>query len=329
MPPSPEPPPAAPRRTITTADLALSAIVLGPPEGAPLLAIHGSMDHGGTFLPLADALLAADPGLRLALLDRRGFGRSERLTAGRYAFLDHVADALDAVDALRADGARHDVVLAGHSLGSLIALAAAAALEPRTPPVTPPTTPPESPPESPPKPDARPAPETGTSPRCRALILLDTFPPKPPEDPVADLLAAARDRRRRPPAALIRADRAEALARLRARHARVPEAALRRWAAEGLIERDDGRVEHALDPRHRLRDPIVLRPDLVTAMAARVTAPVLALRGADSVVREAPAWLDAFPSVRRVDIPDAGHMLHLEQAEAVSDAIRSFLAEIG
>jgi pimeloyl-ACP methyl ester carboxylesterase len=94
----------------------------GPPEGLPVVALHGLASSAETWDRLGTKLAGA--GRRLLALDQRGHGRSSR--TGPYS-LDRLRDDVVAVlDRLGAD--RADLV--GHSLGghvaTLVALAAPA-----------------------------------------------------------------------------------------------------------------------------------------------------------------------------------------------------------
>lgn len=88
----------------------------GAHDGAPgVLFVHGSMDRAAGFLRAARRLRAE----RLTLYDRRGYGRS--VDAGTAGTIDElVADLLEVLDAGGAS------VVVGHSLGAVVALAAAA-----------------------------------------------------------------------------------------------------------------------------------------------------------------------------------------------------------
>jgi len=90
----------------------------GDPSGPPVVFVHGAMDRGAAFLRVTRLLADVD----WWVYDRRGYGRS---VTERPADLDgHVADLVALLEIVRErTGARP--VVAGHSLGGTIALAAA------------------------------------------------------------------------------------------------------------------------------------------------------------------------------------------------------------
>ncbi|MET0909803.1 MAG: alpha/beta fold hydrolase, partial [Ilumatobacteraceae bacterium] len=83
-------------------------------DGTPVVLVHGSLATGVQEWDAQRSL--ADDGFRLVVFDRRGYGRSARVTGE-----DFLADAAD-IAGLLGDGAH----LVGHSYGGLGALLAAA-----------------------------------------------------------------------------------------------------------------------------------------------------------------------------------------------------------
>ena len=88
------------------------------------------------------------------------------------------------------------------------------------------------------------------------------------------------------------------------------------------------------DPAHKIVNPVLYRYEEVRACWREVRAPVLWVEGSES---ETPNRLHlnaaqiaerraAFADVKAVTVPDAGHMLHHDQPEAVARLIEEFLA---
>lgn len=82
----------------------------GPDAGPTVFLLHGLLDNGAGFEPLARAL---PEGWRLVAPDWRGHGDSEAAPGG-YWFPDYVAD-LDAL--VRQESEREPITLIGHSMG--------------------------------------------------------------------------------------------------------------------------------------------------------------------------------------------------------------------
>jgi len=89
-------------------------------RGTPIVCLHGIWGSWRNWLPLLDPDPCVLPGRPLFMVDLRGHGASDKPASG-YALRDYVADIIALVETLGAPRA----VLAGHSLGALIALAVA------------------------------------------------------------------------------------------------------------------------------------------------------------------------------------------------------------
>lgn len=97
----------------------ISALRLGNPNGAKVLALHGWLDNAASFIPMAPLLGDYD----IVAIDMHGHGGSDHLAAGYdYAFVDWLHDILDVLDALNWPQAH----LLGHSLGGALASVVAA-----------------------------------------------------------------------------------------------------------------------------------------------------------------------------------------------------------
>ncbi|MDT7653751.1 MAG: lipase [Pseudonocardiales bacterium] len=99
--------------TITDVSAApLNVRTFGPPDGVPVLALHGVTGHSARWRVLAEAL----PEIRLIAVDLRGHGRSPWTPP--WHIEQHVADALAVLD----DLGLARVAVAGHSFGGAIAV---------------------------------------------------------------------------------------------------------------------------------------------------------------------------------------------------------------
>ena len=95
-------------------------VATGPAHGPPLVLLHGVLRRWSDFAPILGPLAAR---WQVFAIDHRGHGASDRI-AGRYLVTDYTEDVVDFIT-------RHmpqPPVLYGHSLGGMVALAAAAAL---------------------------------------------------------------------------------------------------------------------------------------------------------------------------------------------------------
>lgn len=93
-------------------------IARGPAHGAPLILLHGVVRRWQDFLPITSALSAR---WELLGVDQRGHGRSGHVERA-YAVADYARDTV----ALLRHGIAEPAVIYGHSLGAMVALAAAA-----------------------------------------------------------------------------------------------------------------------------------------------------------------------------------------------------------
>ena len=264
----------------------------GPPAGAPWLLLHGWQDCGETFQFLVDAFREDRP---LAALDWRGYGDSGWPAEG-YWFPDYLAD-LDALLNQLTPGEPARII--GHSMGGNVA-SLYAGLRPE---------------------------------RVRAVVNLEGFGlPRTSPAQAPGRLRAWLDQARSAAASKDYGSIAELAALVRKRYPRFSEAqAIFVAGAWGRLT-GDGRVHLKADPRHRWVNPVLYRREEAEACWQAVKAPVLMLVGNESEFLGdlgddgTDAALRAMiPGMELIRVPGAGHMLHIEKAEAVAPLVEQFL----
>ena len=93
--------------------LRLAARLWGPPDGMPVLALHGWLDNANTFQTLAPLL----PDVRLISVDMPGHGHSDHISPdAEYHFVDWVRYVMDIAAQLEVERFR----IMGHSMGAAI-----------------------------------------------------------------------------------------------------------------------------------------------------------------------------------------------------------------
>lgn len=269
-------------------------------EGAPkLFMLHGWMDVGASFQFVVDALQGD---WHVIAPDWRGFGQSQRSGSDTYWFPDYLAD-LDAILDHYAPG--EAINLLGHSMGgNVVSLYAG----------------------------ARPA-------RIRKLINLEggglrsSRPEQTPGRYAAwlDGLAAL-------PALRTYASEAEVAARLQKTNPRLSDARAAFLAQHWSAQNAEGRWEILGDPAHKQHGPLPYHSEDVLACWSAITAPVLWVEAAQTDMwswmggaaegrTELDFRLGHLRAVERHILPDAGHMLHHDQPEALAQLIEAFLRD--
>jgi pimeloyl-ACP methyl ester carboxylesterase len=264
--------------------------------GAPkMVLLHGWMDVSASFQFMVDALRAD---WDVYAPDWRGYGLTDWGKADCYWFPDYIAD-LDAL--LEHIQPAVPVNLVGHSLGGNVG-ALYAGVRPE---------------------------------RIARFVNLEGFGMAPTRaEQAPERYARWLEELREPPGLrayesfAVLADRLQAGNHRLSRHK--AEFLARHWgrevAGKGVVLRGD--------PAHKIVNPVLYRYEEVRACWQKVRAPVLWVQGAES---ETPNRLHldaaqiaerraAFPNVKQASVPEAGHMLHHDQPEAVARLVEEFLA---
>jgi pimeloyl-ACP methyl ester carboxylesterase len=265
----------------------------GPPAEDPVVLLHGFLDTADTWQFVVDAL--ADDWSLLAF-DWRGFGRTGWAPDG-YWFPDYYADLEAVLDRYCRAPAR----LIGHSMGGNIAMAYAGIRPERV----------------------------GRLVNLEGFGLVRTDPGQAPSRLARWLDELSDDVKFSTYSGF------EEFARLlRRRNPRLtPQRALFVAQSWGRLL-DDGRVDIPADPAHKRLNPYLYRRDEVEACWREIRAAVLLVHAQLSDYRSRlgadgryERFRELIPDVAIAEIPDASHMLHHEQPEAVAAVIDTFLRE--
>lgn len=254
-----------------------------------LVVLHGFLDSAAAFAPFIEEL-ATRYRARIVAPDFRGHGGTEWVgRGGYYHFADYVAD----VHALIQSEKALPVALLGHSMGGSVAALVAGAF-----------------------------PEL-----VSRLVLVEglgaTASDATPPDRMRQWIKgvdAQRDQSLKPMSL------ADATRRLQRVHPRVDAPTLERLAEVSTREVEGGRA-WAYDPLHRTRSPMPIPTADFKVFLSSIACPSLLVDGSESPFRQ---WIndkreDAIKDLKQVRIPDAGHMIHLEQAQALADVVADFL----
>jgi pimeloyl-ACP methyl ester carboxylesterase len=256
-------------------------------QGAPVLLLHGWLDHAHSFDLLAPLL----PG-RTVALDFRGHGDSQWVgPGGFYHFLEYVADIDEVVEQLSPDG---PIRIVGHSMGAAAGLMYAAARPGRVVHLT--------------MIDAVPLSISAQEIPARLTSYL------------SDLRKTPRNRRRVDSIE-------DAAARLRRNNASLSAPAALLLAEHGISPdpEQDGMLAWKWDPLLRAHSPLPVTEDAVQLICAQATSPILALRGENGMLAPEPELRARFPHLQMAvhTVPGTGHHLHLDAPAKVAELIQS------
>lgn len=267
-------------------------------ENAPkLFMVHGWMDVGASFQFVVDCL---QRDWHVIAPDWRGFGLTKNPGVDCYWFADYLGD-LDAI--LHHYSPEQSVNLLGHSMGGNVVCMYAG---------------------------VRPA-------RINKLINLEGFGlPATQPSQAPGRYAKWLDELRDPPTMRPYATQADIVARLQKTNPRLTDERAVFLSGHWAAQNTQGEWQILGDSAHRLVSPILYRVEEVLACWQAISAPVLWVEADDT---EAWRWMGPkekarieidrrirfIPNVTTSIIPEAGHMLHHDQPEALAQVIEKFL----
>ena len=269
---------------------------LATPQRPALLLMHGWMDVGASYQFTVDAM--RDERYVIAP-DWRGFGRTDSNPGDCYWFADYLGDLDALLDALSPGQA---VDLIGHSMGGNVVMSYAG---------------------------VRPE-------RVRRLVNLEGFSlPQTRAEHTPKRLRQWLDELAQPQSLHDYASLDEVAARLMKTNPRLAAAKAAWLAGQWSAQRDDGRWHILGDAAHKRINPVTTRAEDTIALWSRIRAPLLWVEGdsrdferkyGERYTREQfEQRLAAVPSVRKLQLTPAGHMLHHDQPEALARALQEFL----
>jgi pimeloyl-ACP methyl ester carboxylesterase len=248
--------------------------------------VHGIMDAAGTWDLVAPALAAQ--GLRVLAPDMRGFGEGPRVPkGGYYHFVDYVFDLADLVEALSPG---EPIALVGHSMGGTISTLFSGTFPERV---------------------------------ARLAIIEGVGPPDNPFEvgPVRmrgwiDQVRASRARGSGKPTF----SKDDALRRMAANHPHVAPEVLAHRLPHLAEDVGEGRVAWSFDALHRTTAPVPFFSKLFVEFAKKVTCPVLFVSGGPRGYHppDESERLAAFADLERAELPNAGHMVHWTEPDALA-----------
>jgi pimeloyl-ACP methyl ester carboxylesterase len=266
----------------------------GNSQAPHMLLVHGVQDHCHSWDWFADHY--ADDYHVLAP-DLRGHGDSDWVRGSSYHHLDYLYD----LDQLVRQRHLAPAVVVSHSMGGTLASLLA-----------------------------------GVYPDCvRALVIVEgvgLWPGWGGDGPVHERIdtwiRGTRDLASRLPRRYPSIE--DAYQRMQHANAHLTPAQARHLTVQGSLRNEDGTYSWKFDNYTHAWPAFRIPQDDVIRLWQRIRCPVLLINGADGFAHRIGQDDTArhFSDVRVVDVPDAGHWVHHDQLEAVSDVVSEFLANL-
>jgi pimeloyl-ACP methyl ester carboxylesterase len=275
--------------TLELPHLKLAAREWGPPDGPPVLALHGWLDNSATFDRLAPLL----PKLHIVALDLAGHGRSQhRHKSVVQHFIDWTAEITAAADAL---GWRN-FSLIGHSMGAGISTLVAGTFPDRV---------------------GRLVLLDGVGPLAADAAKTPT-----------QLVLALEDEGRMATTVPKRFPDLDTAVQARMRDSDL-DAESARLLVERGSEEVDGGVRFTHDPRLRTRSRTRLTENQVLAFLANISCRVLALRALRGWPFPEDVVMARLAKIRKLETAeiDGGHHVHLTHPDLVAPLINQFFSD--
>lgn len=263
----------------------------GDDNAPPLFLLHGLLDTGASFAPLAAGL----PGRRLIAPDWRGHGDSDRAANG-YWLPDYVADLDALVDHFA--GPTQPIDIVAHSMGGSVASLYAGLRPERV---------------------------------RRVVFLDSLNVPDTPEQKNPQRYTRWLNAQKSPPPARGYDSLEMLAQRISSQYPELPQQAIEQLAHNWSRPTADGQRQLSSDPHHRLPSPYGFHVDQYEPIWRQVTANVLFIDGGQSPALkwtskgELARRRACFANSRHIVMSDCGHMLHIQQAATTAEHIASFL----
>lgn len=271
--------------------LKLHYAVWGNQGRPPLVLIHGGRDHCRNWDPVA---LALQDRYTVYAPDLRGHGDSGWALGGMYSLPEFVLDTATLVAAL----GDNPLTIIGHSLGGAVALQYA-----------------------------------GTYPeRVLKVVAIEGLGPptlehRPAHIRMREWIDHMHEMERREPRRYASVE--DATRRMIEANPHLTPEMAHYLTLHGTRRNDDGTLSWKFDNYVRIRSPYEFNLEDAQDIWARITAPVLLIKGSESWAPdpERSGRAVAIPSYQSVTIDDAGHWVHHDQLDRFLEVVAEFLTE--